>query len=273
MDSPDRPTGSKNLIIDLPAEIRVMIYEKCLKAKCCIALRAPAGPTRSATTREQKWNESPCGIRRAHEIANTPELTTLLRVNKFIYRDASPTLYHINRFVIRDSIRGYEETGSISLYGLQQFLQTIPSTHVACIRHICFVSYIMNIMWDDGEEVPRTGIEIPQLRGFSVVQKILAKHFTGLQTLVLNLSDDWCWPDDSGPTEDSWCYDRRYLLRGLKPLSKMKSLKQVTIYGRKVVLDVFPTDTKEIMGKRGIQIREVETDSWKEAVNCCGGSA
>lgn len=70
-------------------------------------------------------------------------MTSLLRVNIFIYRDASPTLHHSNKLVVGDE---EDDFGMVSIRGLHQFLPYVPVAHLACIRHVELKAIIVSVM-------------------------------------------------------------------------------------------------------------------------------
>lgn len=89
---------------------------------------------------------------------------------------------------------------------------------------------------------------ISTLKRFPILPELIVKHFSELYTQVLKLTDgagkfyanSW----DSSKVGDR-IYDSKYLLRGLGKLSRMKSLKQVTIYGKNKTLEAF----RELLGR------------------------
>lgn len=63
---------------------------------------------------------------------------------------------------------------------------------------------------------------------------------------------------------EDYKYDNKHLLRGLGTVSRMKALKQVTIYGKKKTLEVFPAATREALSVQGTTIKEVEIRHWRD---------
>ncbi|KAE8447761.1 hypothetical protein EG329_010155 [Mollisiaceae sp. DMI_Dod_QoI] len=80
--------------------------------------------------------------------------TSILRVNKQIYNEASPIFYSQNKFLIGNSID--ESNGNPSLRGLAQFITQVPDRHLAAIVDIQMIcrfdphrSYVSRSEWVD----------------------------------------------------------------------------------------------------------------------------
>lgn len=124
---------SKLRLLDLPLEIRQLIYKYILVKEYRIEIVSPLD-TLSRSHPERRKRKSPKGA------------TALLEVNKAIHHDAALYFYENNHFVIRISVDALHRLDAFTYteksitrannHGLRCFLTRVPRFYVSCIKEL-----------------------------------------------------------------------------------------------------------------------------------------
>lgn len=153
---------------------------------------------------------------------NTRGVTPLLRVNRFLYLNASPVFYRIKKFVATAAERRHWDCHELSrshpdrgtkFHSLEQFIRVIPTQHFGCIRHLQ-----LNMDGDNCSWCCRSILDI------------VTCHFPGLPILELDRFCNERVPDlVSNPKKCQRVFERT--LETLQRMRKLKKLQQLRITG------------------------------------------
>ncbi|TGO64852.1 hypothetical protein BCON_0005g00500 [Botryotinia convoluta] len=124
---------SKPILLDLPLEIRQLIYKYVLFKENRVEIVSPLD-TLSRSHPEKRKRKPPKGA------------TALLEVNKAVHHDAAQYFYENNHFVIRLSVNALHRLDNFTLteksitrannHGFRCFLTRVPQFYISCIKEL-----------------------------------------------------------------------------------------------------------------------------------------
>ncbi|TGO39011.1 hypothetical protein BHYA_0062g00140 [Botrytis hyacinthi] len=227
---------SRLTLLDLPLEIRQLIYKYVLVKEYRVEIVSPSG-TLSRSHPERRERKPPKGA------------TALLEVNKAVHHDAAQYFYQNNHFVIRLSVNALHRLDNFTLteksitrannHGFRCFLARVPQFYISCIKKLTILisfAFGYSSRWPCGlVSYPMypspTYISNSVLRQFQDMTTVTLRRFSSLRVvnIIFNDVDNEMEPLElARPMPHPW-YCEQSLFNSFHNLFQYDNLEKITL--------------------------------------------